>query len=657
MPSQPLPTAPARPPETPRDTPDARAVTEAIERSARRLRSTQAKDGYWYVELEGNISLTTETVLLYRALGLRRPEQEEGFRRYLRAAQRPDGTFTLHSEGPAELSMTVEGYWGLKLLGEPVDAEHMVKAREFILRHGGAQRSRVLTRIYLAIFGQFPYDRLPYLPPELMLLPAWTRLSIYELAIWARGFIVPFFLMRSSQQVFPLPAEGNVSELFLRDAEGGVELPAVKARGPLAPLLKGMEWLARLMDRLPQGLWRRRALAAAEQWVLEHQEPEGRWYTYPPIWMSILALASRGHGVDADPIRRGVAYLESLHWKEGEELHQQSTESSIWDTIFAAQALVEAGHGEAPETQHAARVILSLQRRVRGDWQVKTGAHVEPGGWSFEQANRLYPDVDSTSEAMLLLRQINWGTDVQTAQATQAALGRGHAWILGMQNRDGSWGTFDKDNTSSIFSRISFDDMDVFTDPRWPDTTGRQLTLLGTMGTDTSDSRVKAALRYLRHAQEKDGSFFGRWATCYLFGTYCALRGAITVGISPDEPWLRRGFAFLEGAQNEDGGFGESNDSLSLERYVPLGRSVPSQTAWGLLGLLCHPGPLSPAAHRAAAWLLSHQNTDGSWTETTFTGGGLKASWFLRYPMYAAYFPTLALTAYARRLGPRPVKV
>ncbi len=644
------------PPSAAGDPPHARAVSEAVERAAQRLKSTQAGDGYWYVELEGNISLTTETVLLYRALGLQRAEQEAGFLRYLRAAQRPDGTFALHLDGPSDLSMTVEGYWGLKLLGEPVASERMVKARDFILSRGGAQRARVLTRIYLAMFGQFPYDRLPYLPPELMLLPAWSRLSIYELAIWARGFIVPFFLIRSSRAVFPVGPEGQLPELFGRGPGGRVGLPAVKARGPLAPLLKGMEWLGRLLDRLPAGWWRSRALAQAEQWVLEHQEPEGRWYTYPPIWMSILALFSRGHRVDSDPVRRGVGYLESLHWPEGTELHQQSTESSIWDTIFAAQALVEAGHGGSPEAQRASRVVLSLQRKVRGDWQIKTGRKVAPGGWSFEQANRLYPDVDSTSEAILLLRQLDWNGDAMTSRATQAAIALGRDWIWGMQNRDGSWGTFDKDNTSSIFGRISFDDMDVFTDPRWPDTTGRQLTTLGALGADLGDRKVRAAIRYLRRSQEKDGSFFGRWATCYLFGTYCALHGAGAVGVSWNEPWLQRGFAFLKSAQNGDGGFGESNDSLAQKRYVPSGHSVPSQTAWGLSGLLCRPGPPSASAHRAAAWLVAHQNPDGSWTERAFTGGGLKASWYLRYPMYAAYFPLLALTGYQRRAGLRSVR-
>ncbi len=635
---------------------DARAVRDAVERAARRLKSTQAEDGFWYVEIEGNISLTTETVLLYRALGLHRPEQEAGFLQYLRSAQRPDGTFALHVDGPSDLSMTVEGYWGLKLLGEPIDSDRMAKARAFILSRGGAQRARVLTRIYLAMFGQFPYDRLPYLPPELMLLPSWSRLSIYELAIWARGFIVPFFLIRSVKTTFELKREEKVDELFLLDANGSPLFPSVKARGPLAPLLKGVEWLARLMDRLPAGWWRTRALSQAEQWVLEHQEPEGRWYTYPSIWMSILALFARGHRVDSDPVRRGVAYLESLHWREGHELHQQSTESSIWDTLFAAQALVEAGHGRAAETQLAARIVLSLQRKVRGDWQVKTGEKIAPGGWSFEQANRLYPDIDSTSEAILLLRQVEWGSDLQAAQAARDAIDLGRDWIWGMQNRDGSWGTFDKDNTSPIFSRISFDDMDVFTDPRWPDTTGRQLTTLGALGVDPRDRRIQAALRYLRRSQERDGSFFGRWGTCYLFGTYCALRGAGAVGVSWEEGWLRRGFDFLESAQNGDGGFGESNDSFAKEWYVPLGRSVPSQTAWGLLGLLCRPGPLSASAHRAAAWLVSQQNPDGSWSEKTFTGGGLKASWYLRYPMYSAYFPTLALTGYLRRLGLRSVK-
>jgi squalene-hopene/tetraprenyl-beta-curcumene cyclase len=632
---------------------DARTLRTAIERSAQQVKSTQARDAFWYAEMEGNISLTTEMVLLYRALGLRRPEQEAGFRRYLCAAQRPDGTFALHADGPPDLSLTVEGYWGLKLLGEPIDSERMVEARAFIHARGGAQRARVLTLIYLAMFGQLPYDRLPYLPPELMLLPAWSRLSIYELAIWARGLIVPFFMIRAEETVFPLGSEGQIAELFSRGEEGEVAPHRVEPRGPVAPLLRGMEGATRLLDRLPPSWCRSRALAEAEQWVLEHQEPEGSWYTYPPIWMSILALFARGHRVDSDPIRRGVAYLESLHWKKGEELRQQATESSIWDTILAAQALIEAGHGAGPEARRAARLILSLQRRVRGDWRVKAGEEVAAGGWTFEQANRIHPDLDSTAEAILLLRQVDWGSDVQSARAAQAAIALGRDWIWGMQNRDGSWGTYEKDNTSPIFCRIAFDDMDVFTDPRWPDTTGRQLTTLGLLGVDPDDRRVKAALRYLRRSQEKDGSFFGRWGTCYLLGTYWVLRGAGTVGVSWEEPWLQEGLAFLEAAQNRDGGFGESNDALSKGRYVPLGRSIPSQTAWGLLGLLCRPGPPSLAADRAAAWLLANQNPDGAWSETAFTGGGLKASWYLRYSMYPVYFPTLALTAYLRRRARR----
>jgi len=448
--------------------------------------------------------------------------------------------------------------------------------------------------------------------------------------------------------VFPLPPEGLVGELLVRQG-GQVQFPAVKAWGPLAPVLRTVEKTAKILDRLPTAVLRSRALAAAEQWVMSHQEPEGRWYTYPPIWMSILALFSRGHAVDSDPVRRGVEYLESLHWRRGEELRQMSTESSIWDTILAAQALTEAGYGDEPGVKHAARAVLATQRRERGDWQVKAAPGLEPGGFSFEQANRLYPDVDSTAEAILLLRSVDLGEDEpRKAQA----ITRGRTWVLGMQNRDGSWGTFDKDNTSELFSRIAFDDMDVFTDPRWPDTTGRQLEMLGQLGAVRHDPQVEAALRYLRGAQESDGSFFGRWATCYLFGTWCALRGARAVGVSLEEPWARAAFDFLTRAQNPDGGFGESNHSLSEGRYVPLGQSVASQTAWALMALLCDPRPLGPAAHRAAEWLAEHQEADGLWSEAAFTGGGLKASWYLRYHLYPAYFPLQALARYVRRLNP-----
>ncbi len=581
----------------------------AIEGATARLLELQHPDGYWVGELESNVTMTAQHLFWHHVLGLRTPELDRKIANELLARQRVDGTWAIWFEGPGDLSTTVEAYAALKLAG--VDPGQ--QARDFIRSRGGIAKTRIFTKCFLALLGQWPWQRVTPIPVELVLFPANAYVSIYNFSCWARGTFVPLAACRALRPV--RHANIDLREIGARPG---------KTRAPVPP-----------------GPLRKAALHEAERWVRAHQEADGSWGGIQPPWVwSILMLAALGHGFEDETLRRAVEGWEGFTIDEGDRLRPEACQSPVWDTGLAVLALRDSGLGpEHPALVRAADWLLQEEVTVTGDWAVRT-PELAPGGWAFEFENDLYPDVDDTAVVALALRRCHRGRD---------AVDRGLAWTAGMQSRSGGWGAFDVDNEAYWLYKLPFCDFGKVTDEPSADVTAHALEALAPEA--GFDHEVRRGLDWLLREQEADGSWFGRWGVNHVYGTGAALPALEAVGIEPGHRAFRRAVAWLDSVQNEDGGFGEDIRSYADRAWRGRGTSTPSQTAWALLAYVAADEAGSQAARRAAEWLCRTQQANGDWEEAHFTGTGFPLDFMIRYHLYRLHFPLLALGRLRERLS------
>ena len=581
----------------------------AIEGATARLLELQHPDGYWVGELESNVTMTAQHLFWHHVLGLRTPELERKIANELLARQRVDGTWAIWFEGPGDLSTTVEAYAALKLAG--VDPGQ--QARDFIRSRGGIAKTRIFTKCFLALLGQWPWQRVTPIPVELVLFPANAYVSIYNFSCWARGTFVPLAACRALRPV--RHANIDLREIGARPG---------KTRAPVPP-----------------GPLRKAALHEAERWVRAHQEADGSWGGIQPPWVwSILMLAALGHGFEDETLRRAVEGWEGFTIDEGDRLRPEACQSPVWDTGLAVLALRDSGLGpEHPALVRAADWLLQEEVTVTGDWAVRT-PELAPGGWAFEFENDLYPDVDDTAVVALALRRCHRG---------RGAVDRGLAWTAGMQSRSGGWGAFDVDNEAYWLYKLPFCDFGKVTDEPSADVTAHALEALAPEA--GFDHEVRRGLDWLLREQEDDGSWFGRCGVNHVYGTGAALPALEAVGIEPGHRAFRRAVVWLDSVQNEDGGFGEDIRSYADRAWRGRGTSTPSQTAWALLAYVAADEAGSQAARRAAEWLCRTQQANGDWEEAHFTGTGFPLDFMIRYHLYRLHFPLLALGRLRERLS------
>jgi squalene-hopene/tetraprenyl-beta-curcumene cyclase len=655
-------------------------LERALARTREWLLDHQHADGHWCAELEGDTILESEFILLLAFLDQHESETARKTARYLLKTQRADGGWSTYPGGPVDTSVSVKAYFALKLTGHDPDSEPLARARAAIHAHGGADAVNSFTRYYLALLGQISYDYCPAVPPEAVLLPRWAPINLYKISAWSRTIIVPLSIISAYRPVTKIDARLGISELFQQPPHRWPALRSPGYRGRTG--LLSWDQFFRTVDR---GLklcqrrgWlplRRRALAAAENWLLDRfVGSEGLGAIFPPMIWSLVALRCLGYSDDSPQMQYCIAHLRGLMLEEDETVRLQPCKSPVWDTALCLRALAAAGVGsEHAASRRAAQWLLDREVRREGDWaQTVRG---QAGGWCFEYANEFYPDVDDTTMVVMALAgQVDsagsttdpLGPSVQLVQHRSAAnlsAARSHVraldrlagatsraveWVLSMQNRDGGWGAFDRDNDAEFLCRVPFADHNAMIDPSTPDLTGRALEMLGTLGRRVGEGPVDRGVAYLRRTQEPDGGWFGRWGVNYIYGTWQALSGLAAVGVPWNDLAVVAGVNWLLEHQQPSGGWGETPESYARPELRGRGPVTASQTAWALLGLMAAGYTDQPAVARGVQWLLSTQREDGTWDEPEFTGTGFPQVFYLRYHYYPIYFPLLALSKWAR---------
>jgi squalene-hopene/tetraprenyl-beta-curcumene cyclase len=614
------------------------------------LLARQEPAGFWCGELEGDTTLESYIILLEAFFGRRDSDKVRALARVIGDEMLPAGGWSQYVGGPPDLSVSCLSYFALKVAGEPADAPAMRRSRDVILALGGVEGANTYTRYHLALFGQLPWTDVPAIPPEMLFLPRLSPFTIYDMSSWSRTIFIPLAILWARKPIVELPPECGASEI-LRVAAGAAEAPASApaASGAWKKLFLRVDRFLKQWERVPgAGALRSLAVKRAEAWILERlQDSDGLSAILPAMANTVLALRCLGYTEDDPLLAQNLAHLDGLILRDDSgALRVQPCLSPVWDTVLATSALLQAGVApDAPALERAATWLLGKQTRKKGDWSGRNPA--PPGGWYFEHRNEFYPDVDDTCMALMVLSH---GAGAADAGPRGAAISRGLAWMMGMQNSDGGWGSFDRDNDKQWLTEIPFADHNAMIDPSTADITGRVLECLARFpGFSPTHPSVQRALAFLGRDQTTEGCWYGRWGVNYIYGTWQVLRGLRCIGEDMRAPYVRRAASWLADRQNSDGGWGESIASYDHPGEKGRGVSTPSQTAWAVMGLIAAGEAGTSAVRRGVSHLVDRQR-GATWEQTPWTGTGFPRVFYLNYHYYRHYFPLMALAQYRTAL-------
>jgi squalene-hopene/tetraprenyl-beta-curcumene cyclase len=619
-------------------------VAAAIDASRKYLLSLQDdEEGYWCGELGADTTLESDYILLHRLLGTEDPVRTQKCAREIISHQNEDGGWPIFNDGPSNISASVKAYFALKMAGYSPKHPQMVKARERILAMGGVTQVNTFTKIYLCFLGQYDYDAVPAVPPEIVLFPNWFYFNLYEISSWSRAILVPLSIAYAKKPFKKIPEEENIDELFVGGRKANLRLKWSDKLISWRNFFLVLDRMVHFFERVHIRPLRSQALKKAEKWMLERLEmSDGLGAIYPGIMNSIIALRCLGYSLDDPQVIRAMDEFEKLGIEEETTFRMQPCKSPVWDTAYAIFALGESGVAPTdPRLVQPSEWMLQKQVTRKGDWCVKN-PKAAPAGWYFEFNNEFYPDVDDSAIVMLALSKVKTSNEAYQDKSVQRAID----WVLSMQCKNGGWASFDKDNDRMVFQHIPFADHNAMLDPATVDITGRVLECLATYGYSLKDAPVRRAVEFIKNEQESDGSWFGRWGVNYIYGTALVLRGLEAVGMDCHEPMVLQAAEWLRMMQNPDGGWGETCESYDDPTKKGVGPSTASQTAWAIMGLLAANDLRSDSVERGIAYLLKTQRRDGSWDEQWYTGTGFPRVFYLMYYMYRHYFPLIALTAY-----------
>jgi squalene-hopene/tetraprenyl-beta-curcumene cyclase len=632
----------------------------ALQQTSRWFIKNQNADGHWRGPLEGDTILESEYLLICGWAGRLDQNTMAGCTKRILAEQLPEGGWSIYPGGEADPSASVKAYLALKMCGCDADSEPMRRARTAIEKVGGPWAVNSFTRFYLALLGQISYADCPAVPPEMILLPDWFPISLHRVSAWSRTMIVPLSLIWAFKPVRTLPQDRGIQELFA-DCSFGTRNRPVGGNDAWSRFFRIVDSVIKSIDCLGFRPLRRRAVMACRQWMLERfRGSDGLGAIFPPIVWSIVALRAMGCSDDSAEVNECWKQLEGLLERPGEGMIRvEPCRSPVWDTAIALRGLAELTSplsNVSSSMSTAVDWLLDREVRFEGDWSRRVQA--VPSGWCFEYANRYYPDVDDT--AMVLIAFSSWmkqqnlslqDSGCRRLSCVKKATRRGIEWLTAMQNSDGGWGAFDRNNNHEILCRVPFADHNAMIDPSSPDLAGRVLEAFGSLGHGVGEPAVSRAIEYLRATQEPDGSWFGRWGVNYIYGTWQAIEGLRAVGVSRHDPLVAQGVKWLKSKQQANGAWGESPASYADPSLKGVGEPTASQTAWAVAGLVAAGEYSSPSARRGVQWLLTTQRPDGDWNETAFTGTGFPKVFYLRYHYYRISFPLIAIARWHASLG------
>ena len=638
--------------------PNINSLQQTIQSASNTLLTWQNPEGHWWFSLEANETIGSGFIQLMHFLGSVEKNLENKLVQRILQEQNENGSWSLYYDGPGDLSTTVECYFALCLAGSSKEDSPLKKAKEFIRRNGGLLEVRIFTRIHLALFGLVPWSASPTMPVEMMLLPKWSPVNIYTFSSWARASIVPLLVLFAKKPV--VPTDVNLEELYLEDPSDRKWKFEIKDKVSWDAFFVYLDKSLKTIERFPlKHPLRIQALDKATQWIWEHiQKTED---IYPALAYGAMAFKALGYSLDSPQMQKPLRALKGFQQHYDGELpnlpgrgalkdrdlrtskvHQQCCVSPVWDTPWALTSLLETGiSANHPALTKAGRWLLSKEiQNPNGDWKIKNPKG-KAGGWAFEFQNEYFPDVDDTIQVLQVLDLLN----IPSAEK-EPAIARGLSWVLSMQNNDGGWAAFDKNNDLELVNRIPFSDHGACLDPSTPDITGRVLETLVRFRFDKSEKPVRQAVKYLLETQEDFGGWFGRWGVNYIYGTWAVLTGLHALQPGEFQEATRRAVAWLKSIQHQDGGFSESPESYQKKSYVSYPESIPSQTAWGVMGLIAAGQAKSESVAKGIEFLISRMNAHGTWNENHFTGTGFPGHFYIRYHGYRHYFPLLALARY-----------
>ena len=620
-------------------------VVDAITASQQYLLSIQNPDGYWWAELESNVTITSEAVLLHKIWGTDKTRPLHKVENYLRSQQREHGGWELFYGDGGDLNTTVEAYMALILLGVPATDTALLKAKSLILAKGGISKTRIFTKLHLALIGCYNWRGLPSLPPWVMLLPDNFFFNIYELSSWARSSTVPLLIVFDRKPIFKIDQPINLDELYAEGVDNvRWELPKNGDWSDIFNILDDGFKLAESLNFLP---FRNEGLQAAEKWILERQEVTGDWGGIIPAMLnSLLALKCLDYDVDDPIIERGLKAVDNFAIETENSYCVQPCVSPVWDTAWAIRALIDSGFAaNDPAVVKAGEWLIEKQILDYGDWNIKN-KQGKPGAWAFEFENRFYPDVDDSAVVVMALYQAKLPNEELKKQAIDRALN----WISSMQCKPGGWAAFDIDNDQEWLNWVPYGDLKAMIDPNTADVTARVLEMLGACNLSIQPNNLEKSLDYLVAEQEIEGCWFGRWGVNYIYGTSGVLSALALINPLKYSKNIEQGAAWLVKVQNTDGGWGETCFSYNDPSLKGKGKSTASQTAWALIGLIAAgeaTGILAlDSIEKGINYLLETQKSDGTWDDIYFTGTGFPCHFYLKYHLYQQYFPLMALGRY-----------
>ncbi len=619
----------------------------SIRRAHEALLGEQRQDGHFAFDLEADAAIPAEYIMVKHFLGERDPEMERRTANYLRRIQEQHGGWPMLATGGLNMSASVKAYFALKIAGDPIDAPHMVRAREAILAHGGAVTMNIFTRMMLAFYGIVPWSAVPVMPVEIMHAPDWFPINIWRFSYWARDTVVPLLVLMAKKPRAANPLNINIDEIFHVPPHRVKRWPKTANQvGLWGAFFMGLDRVLRVVEPLFPAQSRQSAIDKAVAFLRERLNGEdGVGAIYPSIAYTYMMFHVLGVPHDHPDMVTAKAALEKLVAHNGEEAFCQPCLSPIWDTVLSTQALLEASPDDVARAEQALDWLKPLQvLDVKGDWAHRR-PDLRPGGWPFQYKNDYYVDLDDTAVVVMAMDRAR---DKTGTRRYDEAIARAREWVVGMQSSNGGWGAFDVDNTSYYLNHIPFADHGALLDPPTADVSARCLSMLGQLGERAETSEpVRRAIDYLIRDQHPEGSWFGRWGINYVYGTWSVLCAFNAVGLDPSHPAIQRAVAWLEKIQNPDGGWGEDDQGyvLDYKAYKPA-PSTASQTSWAVMGLMAVGGVDSPAVQRGVAYLTAHQGEDGFWAEERYTGTGFPRVFYLRYLGYSKFFPLWAMARY-----------